>query len=69
MAKVELATKKSSTHLAATCGLAAVLPGGHRIEAHPDFGLNTFERFVSVLKRCRPCLDVVRGSIFVARSH
>jgi hypothetical protein len=47
---VELATKESP-HLAATCGLAVVLPGGRRIEVHPDFDSNTFERLVSVLER------------------
>jgi hypothetical protein len=28
-----------------------VLPGGHRIEVHPDFDTNTFERLVSLLER------------------
>ena len=35
----------------ATCVLAVVLPGGHRIEVHPDFDTNTFERLVSALER------------------
>jgi hypothetical protein len=34
LVKVELAARKSPTHLAATCGLAVVLPGGRRIEVH-----------------------------------
>ena len=29
-----------------SCGLAVVLPGGRRIEVHPDFDTNTFERLV-----------------------
>jgi hypothetical protein len=48
---VELAAKESPTHLAATCGLAVVLPGGRRIEVHPDFDTSTFERLVSALER------------------
>jgi hypothetical protein len=51
LVKVELAAKESPTHLAATCGLAVVLPGGRRIEVHADFDSNTFERLVSVLER------------------
>ena len=51
LVKVELAAKVSPTHVAATCGLAVVLPGGRRIEVHPDFDSNTFERLVSVLER------------------
>jgi hypothetical protein len=51
LVKVELAARKSPTHLAATCGLAVVLPGGRRIEVHPDFDSSTFERLVSVLER------------------
>jgi hypothetical protein len=49
--KVELAAKESPTHLASTCGLVVVLPSGRRIEVHPDFDSNTFERLVSVLER------------------
>ena len=49
--KVELAAKESPTHLAAPCGLAVVLPGGRRIEVHPDFDSNALERLVSVLER------------------
>jgi hypothetical protein len=48
---VELAAKKSPTQHDATCGLAVVLPGGRRIEVHPDFDTSTFERLVSVLER------------------
>ena len=34
-----------------SCGLAVVLPGGRRIEVHPNFDTSTFERVVSVLER------------------
>jgi hypothetical protein len=51
LVKVELAAKKSPTQHDATCGLAVVLPGGRRIEVHPDFDTSTFERLVSVLER------------------
>jgi hypothetical protein len=34
-----------------SCGLAVVLSGGRRIEVHPDFDTNTFERLVSALER------------------
>jgi hypothetical protein len=48
---VELAAKKSPAHLAATCGLAVMLPGGRRIEVHPHFDTSTFERLVGILER------------------
>jgi hypothetical protein len=48
---VELAAKKSPTQHGATCGLAVVLLGGRRIEVHPDFDTNTFERLVAILER------------------
>ena len=48
---VELAAKKSPTQNEPSCGLAMVLPGGRRIEVHPDFDTNTFERLVSALER------------------
>jgi hypothetical protein len=51
LVKVELAAKKSPTQHDATFGLAVVLPGGRRIEVHPDFDTNTFERLVSALER------------------
>jgi hypothetical protein len=51
LVKVELVAKKSPTQYDATCGLAVLLPGGFRIEVHPDFDTNTFERLVSVLER------------------
>ena len=51
LVKVELAARKSPKQHDATCGLAVVLPGGHRIEVHPDFDSNTFERLVSLLER------------------
>src|ERR1700683_707717 len=48
---VELAARKSPTQQKPSCGLAVVLSGGRRIEVHPDFDTNTFERLVSVLER------------------
>jgi len=48
---VELAAKKSPKRHELSCGLAVVLPGGRRIEVHPDFDTNTFERLVSALER------------------
>ena len=48
---VELAANKSPTQHEASCGLAVVLAGGRRIEVHPDFDTNTFERLVSALER------------------
>ena len=48
---VELAARKSPKQQEPSCGLAVVLPGGRRIEVHPDFDSNTFERLVSVLER------------------
>jgi hypothetical protein len=48
---VELAAKKLQPQHEASCGLAVVLPGGRRIEVHPDFDTNTFERLMSALER------------------
>jgi len=48
---VELAAKKSPTQQEPSCRLAVVLSGGRRIEVHPDFDTDTFERVVSVLER------------------
>ncbi len=48
---VELAASESSLRHEPSCGLAVVLPGGRRIEVHPDFDTNTFERLVSALER------------------
>src|SRR5664280_384289 len=48
---VELAAGKSPRQHEPSCGLAVVLPGGRRIEVHPDFDTNTFERLVSALER------------------
>jgi len=48
---VELTAKKALTQHESSCGLAVVLPGGRRIEVHPDFDTNTFERLVSALER------------------
>jgi len=48
---VELAAKKSPTRQKSSCGLAVVLSGGRRIEVHPDFDTNTFERLVNALER------------------
>jgi hypothetical protein len=48
---VELAARKSPTQYEPSGGLAVVLPGGRRIEVHPDFDVNTFERLVGALER------------------
>jgi hypothetical protein len=48
---VELVAKKSPRQQEPSCGLAVVLSSGHRIEVHPDFDTNTFERLVSALER------------------
>jgi hypothetical protein len=45
---VELAAGKSPMQ---HCELTVVLPGGRRIEVHPDFDTNTFERLVNALER------------------
>ena len=51
MVPVELAAKKSLTQHESSCRLAVMLPGGRRVEVHPDFDANTFERLVSALER------------------
>jgi hypothetical protein len=51
LVKVELAAKKWPTQYEPSCGLAVVLPGGRRIEVHPDFDTSTFERLVNALER------------------
>ena len=51
LVRVELAARKSPTQHESSCGLAVVLWGGRRIEVHPDFDTNTFERLVSALER------------------
>jgi hypothetical protein len=48
---VELTARKSPKQQEPSCGLAVVLPSGHRIEVHPNFDTSTFERVVSVLER------------------
>ena len=48
---VELAAGKSPALHESSCELAVVLTGGHRIEVHPDFDTDTFERLVSALER------------------
>jgi hypothetical protein len=48
---VELAAKKSPTQHESNCRLAVVLPGGRRVEVHPDFDKSTFERLVNALER------------------
>jgi len=48
---VELAARKSPKQHEPICGLAVVLPGGCRIEVHPDFDTSTFERLVGILER------------------
>ena len=48
---VELAAGKSPAPHDSSCELAVVLTGGRRIEVHPDFDANTFERLVGILER------------------
>ena len=48
---VELAARKSLKQHEPSCGLAVVLPGGHRVEVHPDFDASTFERLMGILER------------------
>jgi hypothetical protein len=48
---VELAARKSPKQHEPSCGLAVLLPGGRRIEVHPDFDTSTFERLVGILER------------------
>ena len=48
---VELAARKSPMQPGASCGLAVVLPGGRRIDVHPDFDTSTLERLVGILER------------------
>ena len=48
---VVLAARKSAKQHEPSCGLAVVLPGGRRIEVHPDFDTSTFERLVGILER------------------
>ena len=51
LVRVELAARKSPKQHEPICGLAVVLPGGRRIEVHPDFDTSTFERLVGILER------------------
>ena len=51
LVRVELDARKSLTQHEPSCGLAVVLPGGRRIEVHPDFDTSTFERLVGILER------------------
>jgi hypothetical protein len=48
---VELAARKSPKQHEPSCRLTMVLPGGRRIEVHPDFDTSTFERLVNALER------------------
>jgi hypothetical protein len=48
LVRVELAARKSPMQ---HCELAVVLPGGRRIEVHPDFDTSTFDRLVGTLDR------------------
>ena len=48
---VELSAKRPPMQHEPSCGLSVVLPGGRRIEVHPDFETSTFERLVSLLER------------------
>jgi hypothetical protein len=51
LVSVEVAARGSPKQQELSCGLAVVLPGGRRIEVHPDFDTNTFERLVNALER------------------
>src|SRR5208283_5425885 len=59
---VELTARKSPTQHEPSCGLAVVLSGGRRIEVHPDFDTNTFERLVSVLERVQVVFGLGPGT-------
>ena len=48
---MELALRKPLAKQQASCGLADVLPDGHRIEVQRDFDVPTFERLLSALGR------------------
>jgi hypothetical protein len=48
---MELAARKSPSQQEPSCGLAVVLAGWCRLEVHPDFDTNAFERLVSLLER------------------
>jgi hypothetical protein len=48
---VELAARRSPKQHEPSCGVAVLLPGGRRIEVHPNFDTSTFERVVSVLEQ------------------
>jgi hypothetical protein len=48
---VEFPARKSAAEHDSTALLVAVLSGGRRIEVHPDFDSNTFERLVNALER------------------
>jgi hypothetical protein len=51
LVQVELAAKKSPAQQEPSCELAVVLPAGRRIDVHPGFDTNTFERLVNLLER------------------
>jgi hypothetical protein len=48
---VEVTARKSPKQHEPSCGLAVMLPGGRRIEVHPDFDTRTFERLVCAPER------------------
>ena len=48
---VELAIRKPPAEQQASCGLAVVLSGGHRIEVQRDFDVHTLERLMNALER------------------
>jgi hypothetical protein len=48
---VELGARRSPAQHEPSCGLAVVLPGGRRIEVHPDFDTDTLKRLMSALER------------------
>jgi hypothetical protein len=50
LVQVELVAKRSARQEQPSCSLAVVPSGGCRIEVHPDFDTNTFERLVSALE-------------------
>jgi hypothetical protein len=48
---VELPPRKAPAQHRTSCGLLVMLSGGRRIEVHPDFDTEAFERLVTVLER------------------
>jgi hypothetical protein len=48
---VPVEIRRAPAEQQASCGLAVMLSGGHRIEVQRDFDVPTFERLVNVLER------------------